>query len=780
MAEVPISLAGRTDIYGNPLPATGTYIAPGGPAAGPAEFGGWAPYVPPEQAVGAPRQDVRPVAPGPVRGWDPYVPPPQQAMVADERMPITPEEAATRSLTQGFTFGAAPMIAGLSAASGMGPFPNTIAGAGQQLASPFVGAYNLSQFDPATGNINLTSDQGRVEAYKQGRQQALQQYQEIQKQYPWLTTGGEALGGLATVPFMGPFGELGATTGAGRIIQGAKVGGVTGGLFGAGEAGSRGETPGQVATEAGKGAVTGAVAGGALGGAIEGLTTAGGKVWSLLQGRYAPEVVAAKQLGELFKGRGRKPFQKAVQDVGAIKASWESKAPLTIADFGGRPAARLLRTTANVSPEASDDIMSRLNERFYDQNKRVTNWIWQKFGGKDTEEVRNKLIELARKYNEPAYTEAYLKGDREITNAKLQEFLSAPYVQDALKEAVKGWKNHRILDGFGAADPRFAIKDGELVDAATGARTSPNVQLWDYVARQLRMAADNAKPGSNEARMLNGYAIAILREVDAQVPEFQAAREGAARWFGARNALDAGRDFVSNDRMSNAEAARVVANMNPAEQRLFSQGFAGELARRVSEIGEHRNVALNKIFDSPAAKQRMDIALGPGGAEEFDSLMRIEGVMEKLRMAALGNSNSVGQMTDLLKGVGLSEVVHTLNPVTAMAGAFIIAARKMVSGINEEVATRLAGMLLSDDPAVFNRAMQIVSQNPAMRKVLSRAGDLTVRELESIFGPSGVGAGELAAVSRLRPRPEGEASPRQQDYQQEEQAGQGMVSPGGP
>ena len=216
--------------------------------------------------------------------------------------------------------------------------------------------------------------------------------------------------------------------------------------------------------------------------------------------------------------------------------------------------------------------------------------------------------------------------------------------------------------------------------------------------------------------------------------------------------------------------------MNPAERKLFAQGFAGELQRIVSKTGDNRNIAINNIFNSRNAKQRIDIALGPDAADQFGSLMRLENLMEKTRRAALLNSTTAGQLTDIAKSLGVFEVAHSLNPAYVLAGALTLAGRQAARKIDEEVFTKVAEMLLSDNPKVLQRGLDIVTKNPTISDTFRRAGDLSVRELMSIAGPSNVLAGETAAFSRVPGlRPEIEPTPKAYNPQEPDQSGQGVL-----
>ena len=50
--------------------------------------------------------------------------------------------------------------------------------------------------------------------------------------------------------------------------------------------------------------------------------------------------------------------------------------------------------------------------------------------------------------------------------------------------------------------------------------------------------------------------------------------------------------------------------MSPVEKRLFQDGFVDQYVKTVREFGDRRNI-LNSIANSPAARERIAMALGP-------------------------------------------------------------------------------------------------------------------------------------------------------------------------
>src|SRR5262249_40636415 len=158
---------------------------------------------------------------------------------------------------------------------------------------------------------------------------------------------------------------------------------------------------------------------------------------------------------------------------------------------------------------------------------------------------------------------------------------------------------------------------------------------------------------------------------------------------------------------------------------LFARAFAATLADMIERRGYSTNVLNNMFVNSPRAGRRIQIALGRNGAEQFEALMRIEGLVDRTRRAAVGNSTTAQQSHDMGVAAGagaLVEMVHGFNPVTLVAAGLFLGGRQAAHRIDQRIATRVAEMLLSDDPAVLQRGLQAVSKNQVLRDALRRAG----------------------------------------------------------
>jgi hypothetical protein len=289
-----------------------------------------------------------------------------------------------------------------------------------------------------------------------------------------------------------------------------------------------------------------------------------------------------------------------------------------------------------------------------------------------------------------------------------------------------------------------------------GVPAFPDLKLWDYTQRELAdMASAAQRSGRNEeAGRLFGLRRQVVDELDRLVPEFSDARGVAAKFFKVSDASEAGERFVADNAISDAGAARAVAKMSGPERAMFARAFAGRLADMVERSGYSANVLNSMFVNSPRALRRIQIALGPRGADEFEALLRIEGMVDRTRRAVVGNSTTAQQTHDMglaAGAAGLVEMVHGLNPVYLIAGGIMLGGRQAAKSIDQRIALRVAEMLLSNDPSILQRGLQVVSRNPVIREALRQSSNIGVRELLNAAGPTGVLAGGGAAYHHYFP-----------------------------
>jgi hypothetical protein len=203
----------------------------------------------------------------------------------------------------------------------------------------------------------------------------------------------------------------------------------------------------------------------------------------------------------------------------------------------------------------------------------------------------------------------------------------------------------------------------------------------------------------------------LMTELDRQFPVYATARGTAASFFRAADAIEAGENFATQTyNLADAQAAFNAMSQN--DQLMFRQGFASRVIERLNNTGDRRSI-INQMVGSPAARGKLDVALGRNAAQEMEAFLRIEGIMDMSR-GALGNSTTARQLADmgLAGGIGIAGAMGVSNPFGLLAAALTWGIKQGGRAAEERVYSRVAEMLVSQDPAVRQRALASIARNP--------------------------------------------------------------------
>lgn len=568
-----------------------------------------------------------------------------------------------------------------------------------------------------------------------------------EEQRPYSSLAGNVAGAVAL-----PVGAaLQAATLPGRIARGAAVGAGTGAAAGAGDGSGAADRAVRGATGAAIGAGVGAVLPVGIEGVVRGARAVAQPVANTVRGIRNPEDEAARRVAlGLERDISIDPSAANRLSPQEFTAARRAGEPVNFMDIGGETTRALARSAANTSPEGRAALSKVIDDRFEGQAPRVSEWLGKNFNYPDAGGLQIAMETAARNANRPAYAKAYAKGQG-LWDDGLEQLSQAPVVQQAIRLAFVTGRNKDALAGFPPLKNPFSMNKEtgafELADGAT-----PNLQFWDHVKRNLdKLGAE----GQAHSKALRGH-------LDQLVPEYQAARAGAAKAFDAEDALEAGQKFVTA-KMDPRDAARNIAKFTPEERKVFQDGVVSQFTKVLNDVGDRRSV-LNKIADSPNARKNLELALGPQKAKELEAMLRVEGIMDMARGAVQGNSTTARQIAELgLAGgtYGFSGgASNPLDPSALTNAALVYGAAKGRNKINENVSRKVAEMLASSDPAVLLRGIKIVSNNQQLFNSL-RAAD---KGLARIGGQQTTGFAPMQAAGVGRadeqqpnvPRPPGQ------------------------
>lgn len=639
--------------------------------------------------------------------WKPVTLPPSRA------------ESLLRGAAAGLTGNFADELGGIMAASGY-------ANAAPYLDKPTPNAQEYSDI--------YTSTRDKIRAVQQAAEAA----------HPGFYIGGQVAGGAA---LPGGAAMRGASLGS-RMLGGAAVGAGYGALSGAGAGENTTDRASQALIGGGAGALIGGIAPPLVEGAIQGTRAAIAPVVTAVRGAINPTDEAARRVVTgIYRDVQNDP--NAVQRL--TPQEFQATPSATLLDLGGETTKALARSAANTSTEGRAALNATINDRYEGQTDRVTQWLNHTFNFPNARAQQDAIDRTEKAVNNASYKRAYAEGDKPLWSPELERLTGSPAVEAALRDAAKTGKDRAVNQGLGGfRSPITVTPDGRVTFNAgpNGVPTYPNLQFWDAARRNLSDAANAAqRAGRNdEASRLGSLSRSLNAELDKLVPNYQNARSGAAGFFNAENALEAGQNYVRQN-FANGATRQALSEMSPTQRQLFQDGFVSRLVETLNQTGDRRNV-LNKIADSPAAREKLNIALGPQKSKELESVLRVEGIMDMARTATQGNSTTVRQWVErgLAGGAGGLGAMGTYNmdPKEMAASAVLGALTAGGRHIDQRVARQVANMLVSNDPTNLVRGVQIIAKNGkfldalriADRRIAASGSQAVPKSLPSVQAPA--------------------------------------------
>lgn len=671
---------------------------------------------------------------------------------SDPVAPQAPKVSQGRALAEGArsgaTFNFGDELAGVAAAS---PMRN-------QIPTPFNLAGQGITGLAALGYEYLTGGDAAAKRYAAGRDEVRANQAAAEQQHPGTYLAGNVAGALA-IPTGG---VLNAATLPLRMRAGAGVGAAMGGLAGAGE----GTTVEDRASRGAIGTISGGVLGGlgvpVIEGAVRGVGALASTPVNMLRAAANPQGAAERAVGRAYREAiETDPLARQRLSQNELAAQQAAGGPATVLDTLGGEGRNLARSAGNLSGGARDNLNATLDQRFETQAQRFMTWLNDRFSYPNADAQQRAIDQVERTVNRANYNRAYQAGDRPIWSPELERLVGSPSVQDAIRTAATTGRDRAINQGFGGFNsPVTVTPDGRLAlrRGPGGQPTYPNLQFWDYVRREVTNEASKARrAGANEdATRLGDLARQLNTELDNLVPAYQQARQGAAGFFGQENALEAGQAFVTQN-FNNAQTRRVLAGMSDVERRLFQDGFVSRYIEMLNGVSDRADI-VRKIYNSPANREKIQIALGPQRATELEAMIRVETIMQQGLRAVQGNSTTAMQIAGLgMAGAGAGGVLGFDPTTSGMATALATAGKR---GIDARVAQRVAELLTSNDPAVLNRGIQMIARNNRLMEAL-RSVDAAGVKTGGSQAPSAISGPSVPAITRAENQPEVPRPPRQ-------------------
>lgn len=473
-----------------------------------------------------------------------------------------------------------------------------------------------------------------------------------------------------------------------------------------------------------------ALIGGGISGAVPLVGAGLGAITRAVGSKVAPTVNAALRPDEEAARRAGIAFDR---DLSSNPNAWggadevaarDAGLPVINADRGGETVRALTRSVANQSPEARAVIDKTASDRFAGQGPRAVETVKRIAGGSvDDLGYQAAIKDAARAANKPAYNRAFAAPNaRAVWNDPIRELMQSDTFRKAINAAESRGTDRAAISGFKAVrDPFTYGPNGQigLKKMPDGSTALPSLQFWDQVKRNLDgMIGTAQRAGDNTVVSdLTQMKQKLVGALDQAVPDYQKARAGAAAFFDAEDALEAGKKFANNNRMG-PEARQAFNNFSTPEKAAFRTGYASSLIDKIMSAGDRTNV-INQMFKSPAAREMIELVFGAAKAKELEAYVRVETLADMLR-GALGNSTTARQLVELGIGGGTGFAL-TGDWKGALAGAALTSGTRAVGQrIDNGVMKSIAKLLTSDNPNAVNAAVQQALKSPRYMQALER------------------------------------------------------------
>lgn len=416
------------------------------------------------------------------------------------------------------------------------------------------------------------------------------------------------------------------------------------GLLGGGE----GALAGAGNAEEGK-RLEGAVTGGLIGaptGAVTPMVVRGvSRIAQGVKNAFTPEANVAADLQRAFMRDETTPAElmRRASELQTIRPGVAG-----LADAGGTSVRDVVERVAQTPGAGRAKLEPMMIARQQSQGERIANDLRHLTGTSRTAFQAVEEVTAARaKEATPLYQAAYQAGDRAIWSTELERLSSSPTIQQAMRGAVRVWRDNAIADGYGAMNPGALVDRGGQLSFLSGkVPVFPNLQFWDYTKQLVDQQASAAfKAGFNKkGATLAKLAEKLRTELDTMVPEYQPARSAWAGRTAFLDAVEEGRNIVSRV----ADPEEVIArfrSMSAAEQDAFRIGavsrLIGEMGNDAAKLGD-----MTKYMRSPAMRAKI-AAIMPTeeAAQGWTKRLNFEVGASELTGQALRNSATAKRLT---------------------------------------------------------------------------------------------------------------------------------------
>lgn len=459
---------------------------------------------------------------------------------------------------------------------------------------------------------------------------------------------------------------LGAVKGPMTAMKAAKMGGLAGGVYGAGEANS----PDELISKTLWGAGTGAVAGAAFGKMLP----SGGSVGADLAGRPGPRVprrgvvMSANPLPELgdearrsvMRTTDERALEKVLQDIdrsgtsvarirAAAKDIPETK-PVTLLEMIGENAQGRARAARALPSKAKQTIPERLSMRQEGSAERVIGDALETSGIGQRINFAESIDDMVARQEADAIRDYGPLRDIPVDHPELSRFFQNEEVQAAYNRARRIAKNEATAEKGEVALPpleKLLDMDGNLKRSLTLGQLDRIKRAMDetiYHGRKGKALDEKGGLLPTEVRSVEKVKASFVQLLDDVVPEYQNARQTFAGHQNVRNAFESGSDLFGTHPDL---AKKMLDEMSESEKEAFRKGAMSALVDKIDGMGSNFDVA-KRVHEKPLDKRRMRLLFPDEDAyDQFRMRIGHEAHMARSTKNVLGNSMTADKMMEL-------------------------------------------------------------------------------------------------------------------------------------
>jgi hypothetical protein len=604
------------------------------------------------------------------------------------------------------------------------------------------------------------------EAFNRGRREFRQHQAQYDKEHPALAWGSTLTGLGASLAL--PAGRVASGAGmAAKLLHGAAVGALYGGVAGTGE--------GDSLSERANNAATGALAGGALGGAMT--PAAAGLVRA---GRFARQAIpgadsAVRGLANVPRSVMRKAritregdrqtqsarFMNTRMNQGHIATGFGQQGAAATPDTLmaevqrrqalGVPAllgdvSDAMRTTTSWASRGEGPgqrmVKASLDRRKSEEAARVRGHIVNQLGPVSVDPVRQvqQYSERARQEAGPMYAEAYAQPM--VLTPEMRGIIQTPAFQEAVPNAVRNIRNaQRDPEAMGFVMGR----DGQLLPDQ---HQFLSTEGFDQVIRAMRDNAERSMepprfPGgrptnTTDSVHINARAGDLRDQLVAQNGAYRDAQATYADAMGMRDAFENGQDIRS---LTGPEIAAQAWGAPQANARdAWSIGARTAMAHRASEYGANYPTGdtaadISRMLGDESKRASIQAMMPdrPNAVAGLQERLEAERQGNILWKDVQGNSKTAERQQsdkDMDQALGTMEI-PSMTPTGIMTKAANLMAAGVSKGIRQDVKDHVARIVTERDPqrlqTLINEVTAVAERDRNFADRLHRAGLLPTK-----------------------------------------------------